>query len=489
MEATEVPALPSKARLRVKLPRRCSVSPRKDAEGYGEPLSPTARLFRQPQFNCHILVFLGFGKKIHTDAVKAALESTLVRHPRFSSVQEIDGSGRSRWVRTEVNLDDHVVYPGLGPVAADGDPIVGDRIVENYASGLCCSALDTSRPLWDLHILDIRTSEAAVVAVFRIHHSLGDGISLMSLFLACTRRTIDYESLPSLPVAHRRSSTAVSGSTIWILLSYLWTCLVYAWNTLISFLLFFSTAFFLKDSKTPLMGMKGVEYRQKRFAHCTLSFDDLRTIKNAMGSTINDVLVGVTSAALSRYLDRNHDGHLPRNLRIRSTLLVNIRPNTAINALALTMKEGRRSNWGNRMGYVILNFPIMRCQDPLDYIRKGVEITQKKKKSLEVMFTFISALLIVKIFGVKAAVLLCHRVLSNTTLSFSNVVGPTDEVGFCGSPLVYIAPTVYGHPQAHLLCHNLHPWSSQSSPVMSPLPTPVETCLPLLYKGVTPSQH
>ncbi|KAG0489370.1 hypothetical protein HPP92_008181 [Vanilla planifolia] len=401
MEATEVPALPSKARLRVKLPRRCSVSPRKDAEGYGEPLSPTARLFRQPQFNCHILVFLGFGKKIHTDAVKAALESTLVRHPRFSSVQEIDASGRSRWVRTEVNLDDHVVYPDLGPVAADGDPIVGDRIVENYASGLCCSALDTSRPLWDLHILDIRTSEAAVVAVFRIHHSLGDGISLMSLFLACTRRTIDYESLPSLP-----------------------------------------------DSKTPLMGMKGVEYRQKRFAHCTLSFDDLRTIKNAMGSTINDVLVGVTSAALSRYLDRNHDGHLPRNLRIRSTLLVNIRPNTGINALALTMKEGRRSNWGNRMGYVLLNFPIMRCQDPLDYIRKGVEITQKKKKSLEVMFTFISALLIVKIFGVKAAVLLCHRVLSNTTLSFSNVVGPTDEVGFCGSPLVYIAPTVYGHPQA-----------------------------------------
>ncbi|KAK8949360.1 O-acyltransferase WSD1 [Platanthera zijinensis] len=42
---------------------------------------------------------------------------------------------------------------------------------------------------------------------------------------------------------------------------------------------------------------------------------------------------------------------------------------------------------------------------------------------------------------------MCHRIISNTTLSFSNVVGPTEEVSLFGSPLIYIAPSVYGHPQ------------------------------------------
>jgi hypothetical protein len=35
---------------------------------------------------------------------------------------------------------------------------------------------------------------------------------------------------------------------------------------------------------------------------------------------------------------------------------------------------------------------------------------------------------------------------THTTLSFSNMVGPTEQVLFCGNPIVYIAPGTYGHP-------------------------------------------
>ncbi|KAL0924312.1 hypothetical protein M5K25_005130 [Dendrobium thyrsiflorum] len=55
-------------------------------EEKGEPLSPAARLFRQPQFNCHIIAILGMGKFICADDLKGGIEATLVRHPRFSSV-------------------------------------------------------------------------------------------------------------------------------------------------------------------------------------------------------------------------------------------------------------------------------------------------------------------------------------------------------------------------------------------------------------------
>ena len=52
----------------------------------GEPLSPVSRMFHQPHFNLYIVAIMGSGKTINVEAVKAGLESTLVLHPRFSSI-------------------------------------------------------------------------------------------------------------------------------------------------------------------------------------------------------------------------------------------------------------------------------------------------------------------------------------------------------------------------------------------------------------------
>ncbi|KDO35831.1 hypothetical protein CISIN_1g047271mg, partial [Citrus sinensis] len=46
------------------------------------------------------------------------------------------------------------------------------------------------------------------------------------------------------------------------------------------------------------------------------------------------------------------------------------------------------------------------------------------------------------------AAAIAHRVLSNTTMAFSNVVGPLEEISFYGHPMAYLAPSVYGHPHA-----------------------------------------
>lgn len=47
--------------------------------------------------------------------------------------------------------------------------------------------------------------------------------------------------------------------------------------------------------------MQGVDLGRKRFLNCTLSIDDVKFVKNAIKCTVNDVLIGVNSAALSRY--------------------------------------------------------------------------------------------------------------------------------------------------------------------------------------------
>lgn len=130
-------------------------------------------------------------------------------------------------------------------------------------------------------------------------------------------------------------------------------------------------------------------------------------------------------------------------------MLVNIRPTPGIHALAEMMKGDRYdARWGNCIGYIILPFSIVAYEDPLEYIRRGKEIGGRKKNSLEAIFTYTCANWMVKILGIKVAAALSHRVLSHTTLSFSNVAGPVEEIGLFGHPITYIAPGVYGHSHA-----------------------------------------
>jgi hypothetical protein len=52
-----------------------------------EPVSPTGRLFREPHFSCHIVSVFGLGGAVDLPAVRAGLEASLARHPRFCSLQ------------------------------------------------------------------------------------------------------------------------------------------------------------------------------------------------------------------------------------------------------------------------------------------------------------------------------------------------------------------------------------------------------------------
>ena len=52
-----------------------------------EPLSPSARLFHEPHFNVYVIAIMGCKTKIYPEICKANLVHTLLKHPRFSSLQ------------------------------------------------------------------------------------------------------------------------------------------------------------------------------------------------------------------------------------------------------------------------------------------------------------------------------------------------------------------------------------------------------------------
>lgn len=174
--------------------------------------------------------------------------------------------------------------------------------------------------------------------------------------------------------------------------------------------------------------------------------------------------MGVTQAGLSRYLNRKYgdqseieDGengkknNIPKSIRLRASVLVNVRPTPGIQTLADLMADESNNpkwGWGNRIGYIILPLTVGLQDDPLEHLRRAKAMVDRKKLSLEATFSFHSAILLIKLFGAKASAAIARRVISNTTLAFSNVVGPLEEISFYGHPVAFIAPSVYGSPHA-----------------------------------------
>ncbi|ESR58079.1 diacylglycerol O-acyltransferase [Citrus sinensis] len=450
-----------------------------------EPLSPAARLFHEPSFNLYIIAIMGCKTRICPQVVKANLVHTLLKHPRFYSLQVGDGE-MMRWVATEVEIEKHVIVP---EVDQNMDMKSAEEFVEDYVYHLSKTRIDKSQPLWDLHLLNVKTSsESEAVGIFRIHHSLGDGTSLMSLLLACTRQINDPEALPTIPVKNKnkKQQDKERYRGFWNVLMTFWSLLQLFWNTAVDIFMFMATAFFLKDTENPLKGPAGVEFTPRRIVHRTVSLDDIKLVKNAMNATINDVALGMTQAGLSRYLSRIYEkgqttqkkNNFPKNMRLRSTLLINLRPTAGIQAFADMMEKDTEAKYGNWIGYVLLPFTIGIRDDPLDYVREAKATVDRKKHSFEAIFSFSIAEIVLKLFGTKAASALSHRIIANTTMCFSNVVGPLEEIGYYGIPMSYLAATSYGQP--HALMINFQSYVNKMTTVLSvdegTIPNPHQLC-------------
>lgn len=177
-----------------------------------------------------------------------------------------------KWVHTHVNIDDHLIVPDI-----EQNMDSSDQFIEDYISNLTVSCIDNLKPLWDVHILNTRTSDAQGTCIFRAHHSLGDGLSFMSMLLSLSRKASDPEALPTLPMnmkAHHHTTTATD------VISF---CMV-LWNTFVAFMLFVFTTMFLKDTETPMKASTGVEDRRRRIVTRSVSLADIKLVKNAVNA-------------------------------------------------------------------------------------------------------------------------------------------------------------------------------------------------------------
>uniref|UniRef100_A0A7N0SZS3 Diacylglycerol O-acyltransferase n=1 Tax=Kalanchoe fedtschenkoi TaxID=63787 RepID=A0A7N0SZS3_KALFE len=346
-----------------------------------------------------------------------------------------------RWVKTEVDIDQHVFFPKIEP--EDTSDVGVDKFVEEYTRGLTGIPLDMSKPLWDVHVLNLdkMTAQGALaVALFRFHHCIGDGMSLMSLFMSFTRKASDPNAKPSLPVFSKKKQQTYPMSQIGKFLS----SLRLLWNTLVDVLNLLATVFFLDDTPNPLKGPKDARQSPRRII---------------LKSTVNDVVMGVIESALSRYINgrygqinggnkvENNVGNLPQKLRFRATMTFNIRAVQGIQAVENMIKKDSPARWGNQLGYVIYSFKIMmRDNNPLDYVYRAQTMMNRKKASMESYFSHHIGRFFLNVFGFKIA-----RIPTNPTIWFSNMMGPQEEICIFGYPVAYLGCSCFGQTVALMI--------------------------------------
>lgn len=426
-----------------------------------EPLTPGARLFLVPEFNQTIICAIGLRDPVtpaFIEIMKSNLANSLIsKHPRFNSLFVTDKNGRQYWRRTRVNFDDHMLIryhyeQSSGESAStDVDSEFFEDIINDYVADLLiASPLSKDKPLWELHlIVDLRC------IVWRIHHALGDGISLASMFLEGCRLLSNPDQVPDLlgvrkkkegHHGRRKEAARLPGIE-----DLLWLLKV-IWFTLIYVAAFIARSLGAKDKKTVISGGDGVEMWPKKIATAKFLLDDMKIAKRGVpNSTINDVLFGIVSSGLSRYLEVRSAQDMQEGQQITGLAMVNLRESKGLQEMSKLMAEGGTTPWGNEFGFVLLPIHYHRTcpgEDPLEHVRRAKQMSDRKKLSLEAYFTHSTCDFLTAFFGPEKTRESNYKVLCNSTFTISNVAGPPEVITIAGNPVTFMKSVATSLPHA-----------------------------------------
>ncbi|KAJ7967477.1 O-acyltransferase WSD1-like [Quillaja saponaria] len=414
-----------------------------------EPLTPAGRLFLRPELNQIIQCVVGLKNPVDVDAITSEVRnSIMVQHPRFTSLMVRDSRGREHWRKTEIDLKQHLIVIDQPVSTKSNDELA----VNDYMADLStdASGLSTDKPLWEIHLLT-----AHKCMLFRIHHALGDGVSLMSLLLACCRKVDDPDALPMVVTG---SSTKRRKRTWWDW-RVLWGILTMVWFNFIYVVEFILRSLWLCDRKTAITGGAGVELWPRKLATARFSLEDMKVVKKTVANgTINDVLFGIISSGISRYLDHRAPNALQDGFRVTGVAMVNLREQRGLQDVSNLMRGNSGTRWGNKFGIVLLPVFYQRSggSDPLAYLKRAKVMIERKKQSVEAHFSYKIGDFVMSYLGAKLAGMLNYRILSNTTFTISNVLGPQEEIMIGTNPVTFLRVTLSGLPHAltmHMLSY------------------------------------
>jgi diacylglycerol O-acyltransferase / wax synthase len=249
-------------------------------------------------------------------------------------------------------------------------PADGANLAE-VAGSVLSTPLGRDRPLWELWIAD-RLDDGRIGVVGKAHHCMVDGIAAVELAAVLLDPEPDSPADPldewepaESPgparllvdgvVDRARDQLALAGSATRLVASprALATGALRAGRALLSSM----------TPASPLDALNGPISPYRALATLGRPLDELRTIKNAYGCTVNDVVLAASCGGVRRHLERH--GEAPA--RLKAMVPVNVRA------------SGAAGEFGNRISFIFLELP---CDEPGPELRlRDISHATKRAKA------------------------------------------------------------------------------------------------------------
>ncbi|KAK9757499.1 hypothetical protein RND81_01G166300 [Saponaria officinalis] len=399
-----------------------------------EPVSPTGLYFNSKSMSVYILAILESAVPIDDVHAFPLLRDVFLQiNPRFSSVMAYDSKGKRRWKKVEINLEDHVNIPTI----PDSSPLKSnDTHFDEYLTKLSTEALPEDRPLWEIHIIKYSTSKAAGQLVFKLHHALGDGYSLMGALLSCLQRADD----PSLPLTFPSTQSINRGKSLVDCLS---RTLSVVYGATIDFGWSVLKSACISDDQTPVRsGNKDLAFHPVEISTVAFSMDQLKVIKTRLHVTVNAVITGIVSLGIRLYMQAN--GTEFGNSSSTALVLLNTRNTSGYMSIQEMLKADNKI-WGNQFAFLHVPLPKLtanRALNPLDFVSEVQDQILRKKNSPAVYLTGLFLEIIRKCRGPEAAAEYIKGTCKRSTLGITSLIGPVEQMALAKHPVkgLYFMP-------------------------------------------------
>jgi WS/DGAT/MGAT family acyltransferase len=371
-----------------------------------------------------IVVGPGFDRARYRDVIA----QRFLAHKRFRWVPVADALG-ARWVESEqFSLDDHIAYVALPEPGTQ-------RELEALLGELASTPFNPGRPLWMFHVVERYRDGSAIIV--RIHHCYADGIALMRVLLSLTDEAgagqyveqrgpapsghlSGLTELVPLPVAAAlRGGVDLLESSVGYLLhpteatAVARDALAYSGELL-------HIAALSDDPRTrlkqPLSGARRAAWA------APLSLEEVRTVSQVLGCTVNDVLLSTLAGALGRYL-ASHGDELAE-VSIRAVVPVNLRA------------QDEPVTLGNRFGLVFAELPI-GLRHPLERLYAVHGAMQQLKGSSQAAAT-LGLLSVVGMLPSSVAEPTTALFSAKASLVVSNLRGPPEPLHLAGAEITQV---------------------------------------------------
>jgi diacylglycerol O-acyltransferase len=380
------------------------------------------------------------GESINAATMTQLLSERIGQCPplRWKVVTVPFGLDHPVFIETDVNLEDHVSETTL-PAPADEATLAAE------VASILSTPLDRDKPLWRLRVIHGLPGRTAVVIT--LHHAAADGIAASEIFAALldiggqeqsttkvpahiqpdalpSRVGLAARGLASLPLRRARSV----GSTPRALAHLDQVPALRSLPGVHTLSRVFRADIGGKRLDAPRTRFNAKLSAARSVAFGTVSLTDVKAVKNALGITVNDVVIALCAGALRRRMTTT--GDLP------------VDPLVAYLPVSMRLPDAK-DRFGNAISSIIAPIPT-HLDDPRDRLAFTHEtLDRAKRRAREAPPTLMSDVndpIPVPVFGVAARGLMdlvsSRFVRPPVNLIISNVPGSPVKLTCLGAPLL-----------------------------------------------------